>query len=225
MQEELENLENILSTPQKPVAAIIGGSKISSKLSLLNTLIDKVDMMFIGGGMANTFLKAQGKEIGKSICEDDLLETAREIMANAKAKNTEIMLPSDGVVTQEFKENAESRIVSTDNLGDGMMLDIGPKSVLEASAKLQEMKTIVWNGPLGAFEIAPFDTGTIGLARTVASLTAEGKVKSIAGGGDTVAALGKAGLSNSFSYLSTAGGAFLEWLEGKDLPGVAALHE
>lgn len=223
LQEELENIESILNEPERPICAIIGGSKISTKLSLLNTLIDKVDMMFVGGGMANTFLKAQGVNIGKSICEDDLLPIAKEILEKAKSNNCEFILPVDGVVTQEFKEHADSKIVSVENIGDGMMLDIGPKSVNLVMEKLKNMKTVVWNGPLGAFELAPFDAGTVSLARNVASLTSDGSVKSIAGGGDTVSALGKAGLANSFTYLSTAGGAFLEWLEGKELPGVAAL--
>lgn len=225
MQEELENLSTILDAPEKPLAAIIGGSKISSKLSLLDTLIDKVDMMFIGGGMANTFLKAQGHNIGRSICEDNLLDTARDILAKAGEKNCEIVLPVDGVVTREFKEMAESRVVDVQHIGDGMMLDVGPKSVTLAIEKLQNMKTIVWNGPLGAFEITPFDCGTTSLARAVAAMTLEGKVKSITGGGDTVSALARAGVKESFTYLSTAGGAFLEWLEGKELPGVASLYK
>lgn len=225
MEEELGNLETILGEPEKPVAAIIGGSKISTKLALIETLIEKVDLLIIGGGMANTFLKAQGKDIGKSICEDDLLGTARKIMAQADEKNCEILLPIDGVVTKEFKEFAESEILSVDNIpADGMMLDVGPKTTNLAAQKLAKCKTVVWNGPLGAFELQPFDVGTVTLARTVAELTSDGKVKSIAGGGDTVSALSKAGLQNSFTYLSTAGGAFLEWLEGKTLPGVAALY-
>ncbi|PIR32171.1 MAG: phosphoglycerate kinase [Alphaproteobacteria bacterium CG11_big_fil_rev_8_21_14_0_20_44_7] len=225
MQEELENLENILGNPEKPLAAIIGGSKISTKLSLLDNLLDKVDLMVIGGGMANTFLKAQGHNIGKSIYEDDLLDTARAILARAQEKNCEILLPVDGVVTQEFKAYAESSIVGVVNIGDGMMLDIGPKTVSLAQEKLGNMKTIVWNGPLGAFEMPPFESGTVSLARAVAGLTSAGQVKSIAGGGDTVSAFSKAGLTKSFTYLSTAGGAFLEWLEGKELPGVACLRK
>jgi phosphoglycerate kinase len=223
MQEELENLSNILDNPEKPLAAIIGGSKISSKLTLLEALLEKVDLMIIGGGMANTFLKAQGVEIGRSICEDDLLDKAREIMAKAASKNCEILLPIDGVITREFKEMAESRIVDIANIGDAMMLDVGPKTVNLAMQKLQNMKTVVWNGPLGAFEMTPFDCGTTSLARAVAAMTAQGKIKSITGGGDTVSALARAGVKDSFTYLSTAGGAFLEWLEGKELPGVSAL--
>jgi phosphoglycerate kinase len=225
MQEELENLEIILEKPALPLAAIIGGSKISTKLTLLETLLDKVDLMIIGGGMANTFLKAQGANIGRSICEDNLLDTAREILAQAASKNCEILLPIDAVVTREFKEMAESRIVDIADIGDGMMLDVGPKTVNLAMEKLQSMKTVVWNGPLGAFEITPFDCGTTSLARAVAAMTLAGKIKSITGGGDTVSALAKAGVKNSFTYLSTAGGAFLEWLEGKELPGVAALYK
>lgn len=223
MQEELENLHGILETPEPPIAAVIGGSKISSKLTLLDTLLEKVDIMIIGGGMANTFLKARGVNIGRSICEDNLLDTAREIMAKAAAKNCEIILPIDGVVTREFKEMAESRIVDIEYVTDGMLLDVGPKTVNLAMEKLQNVKTVVWNGPLGAFEMTPFDCGTTSLARAVAALTLQGKVKSITGGGDTVSALAKAGVKGSFTYLSTAGGAFLEWLEGKTLPGVAAL--
>jgi phosphoglycerate kinase len=221
MQEELDNLELILTSPEQPVAAIIGGSKISTKLALLETLLEKVQIMVIGGGMANTFLKAQGINIGKSICEDNLLDTARKIMAKAKEKNCEIILPSDAVVAQKFEKYAESRILPVDKISDGMMLDIGPKTVMDAALKLQNVKTVLWNGPMGAFETPPFDVGTISLARVVAALP---NIKSISGGGDTVSALAHAGLTNSFTYISTAGGAFLEWLEGQELPGVTALN-
>lgn len=225
MQEELENLETILGNPQKPMAAIIGGSKVSSKLELLETLLNKVDVMVIGGGMANTFLKAQGKNIGSSLCEDKMLDTAKKIMAAAEKKGCRIVLPVDCVVTKEFKKHAESKIVSADKVTSGMILDIGPKTVQVAAEALANVKTIVWNGPMGAFEFPPFDVGTVSLARVVGALAAEGKIKSISGGGDTVSALSHAALSNSFTYISTAGGAFLEWLEGKDLPGVAALKD
>ncbi len=225
MQDELDNLELILSAPEKPVAAIIGGSKISTKLELLEKLMEKVDLMIIGGGMANTFLKAKGYKTGKSLCEEKLVKTAAKIMAQAKEKNCEIFLPVDGVVTDKFEKYAPSKVVNVDNIGDGMMLDIGPKTVALAAEKLENIKTVVWNGPMGAFEIPPFDVGTVSLARVVAALAAEGKIKSISGGGDTVSALAHAALSESFTYISTAGGAFLEWLEGKDLPGVKSLKE
>ena len=223
MEEELGSLESILGTPQKPVAAIIGGSKVSSKLALLETLLNKVDVMVIGGGMANTFLKAQGKNIGSSLCEDKMLDTAQKILAAAEKKGCKIILPVDCVVTKEFKKHAESKILSADKITEGMILDIGPRTVELAAKALENVKTIVWNGPMGAFEFPPFDVGTVSLARVVGALAAEGKIKSISGGGDTVSALAHSALSESFTYISTAGGAFLEWLEGKDLPGVAAL--
>jgi phosphoglycerate kinase len=219
MQEELENLENILGKPQKPVSAIIGGSKISTKLELLNTLISKVDIMVIGGAMANTFLKAQGKNIGKSLHEANMLATATEILKAAKAKGCEIILPTDVVVAESFKAHAENKILHIDNVKDGLIIDVGPQSVAYAAAQIAKSKTCVWNGPLGAFEHSPFDVGTVSLARSVCALG----IKTIAGGGDTVSALSHAGLTQSFTYLSTAGGAFLEWLEGKELPGVTAL--
>ena len=223
MQEELENLERILGTPKKPVAAIIGGSKISSKLALLESLLAKVDVMIIGGGMANTFLKAKGFNIGSSLCENDLLDTAKKIMAAADKKGCKIILPVDCVVAQEFKKHAPSKILSADKITSGMILDIGPKTVELAARELANVKTILWNGPMGAFELAPFDVGTVSLARVVGALAEEGKIESISGGGDTVSALSHAALTDSFTYISTAGGAFLEWLEGKELPGVAAL--
>ena len=222
MEEELGSLEAALGKPEKPVAAIIGGSKISTKLELLQNLLAKVDVMIIGGGMANTFLKARGVGIGRSIVEDDLLATAKLILREAATKGCEILLPVDGVVVDEFKAYAESRIVGVDNIGDGMMLDVGPQTIAVWADKLAGVKTVIWNGPMGAFELAPFDSGTVSLARVVAALRG---VKSIAGGGDTVAALKHAAVSESFTYISTAGGAFLEWLEGKELPGVAALKK
>lgn len=223
MQEELENLERILGTPKKPVAAIIGGSKISSKLALLESLLAKVDVMIIGGGMANTFLKAKSFNIGSSLCENDLLDTAKKIMAAADKKGCKIILPVDCVVAQEFKKHAPSRILAADKITSGMILDIGPKTVELAAKELANVKTILWNGPMGAFELAPFDVGTVSLARVVGAVAEEGKIESISGGGDTVSALSHAALTDSFTYISTAGGAFLEWLEGKELPGVAAL--
>ncbi len=219
MEEELDTLEKLLDNPQKPMAAIIGGAKISSKLKLLESLINKVQLLIIGGGMANTFLKAQGHEIGKSLCEDDLLDTAKKILKMAKDKGCEILLPVDAVVTNEFKARTASKILPVDKITGGMILDIGPATIALAAEKLKAVKTVIWNGPMGAFELSPFDCGTVSLARVVAGLN----VKSIAGGGDTVAALAHAAVIDNFTYISTAGGAFLEWLEGKTLPGIAAL--
>jgi phosphoglycerate kinase len=225
MQAELEALENALGTPQRPVAAIVGGAKVSTKLDLLRNLIDKVDVLIIGGGMANTFLAALGKPIGKSLAERDLLDTAREVMDRARQKNRRIVLPVDAVVAQKFEANAPSRIVDVDHVGpDDMMLDVGPKSVAQVVALLAEIKTLVWNGPFGAFEMKPFDAGTMAVAKAVAEATRAGKLVSIAGGGDTVAALNTAGIADALTYVSTAGGAFLEWMEGKPLPGVEVLR-
>ena len=224
MQAELEALERALTSPQRPVVAIVGGAKISTKLDLLTNLIAKVNVLIIGGAMANTFLAAQGKQVGKSLAEHDLAETAREILGSAKSKNCEIVLPVDAVVAKKFEAHAPSRVVSADAVGgDDMILDIGPRSVEHTVSVLARAKTLVWNGPFGAFEIEPFDTGTIAVAEAAAELTAAGKLVSVAGGGDTVAALNAAGVSDRLTYLSTAGGAFLEWLEGKSLPGVEAL--
>ncbi len=225
MQAELEMLGNVLEKPQRPLAAIVGGAKISTKLDLLGNLIEKVDVLIIGGGMANTFLAAQGKDMGKSLCETDLLPTAREIMKAAKQKRREFVLPVDAVVAQKFEANAASRVVDVDHIGaDDMMLDIGPKSVGQVVSALARTKTLVWNGPFGAFEIEPFDNATIEVAETAAELTEAGKLVTVAGGGDTVAALNAAGVADRLTYVSTAGGAFLEWLEGKPLPGVEALR-
>ena len=225
MQAELEMLGNVLEKPQRPLAAIVGGAKISTKLDLLGNLIEKVDVLIIGGGMANTFLAAQGKDMGKSLCETDLLPTAREIMKAAKQKRREFVLPVDAVVAQKFEANAASRVVDVDHIGaDDMMLDIGPKSVGQVVSALARTKTLVWNGPFGAFEIEPFDNATIEVAETAAELTEAGKLVTVAGGGDTVAALNAAGVAERLTYVSTAGGAFLEWLEGKPLPGVEALR-
>jgi phosphoglycerate kinase len=204
---------------------VVGGAKVSTKLELLSNLIEKVDMLVIGGGMANTFLAAQGVDVGKSLCEHDLAETAREIMAKAEAQDCRLLLPTDVVVAEEFAANAASRVMRAgDMMGNGMILDAGPESVAAVKAAFAEAKTLIWNGPLGAFEIEPFDAATNAAAAEAAALTAAGKLISVAGGGDTVAALNKAGAAERFTYISTAGGAFLEWMEGKTLPGVAALE-
>ncbi len=225
MQAELDALGAALRTPKKPVLAVVGGAKISSKLDLIGNLSARVDGLIIGGGMANTFLAAKGVDIGKSLCEHDLLETARRMTEEAARHGCEIILPIDVVVASEFATGAASRIVSLDAVGsDDMVLDIGPESVADLNARLDKAATLVWNGPLGAFEIAPFDAGTNAVAQHAASLTRDGKLISVAGGGDTVAALVHAGAADDFTYVSTAGGAFLEWLEGKDLPGVKVLR-
>jgi phosphoglycerate kinase len=225
MQAEIEALSKALDQPVRPVAAVVGGAKISSKLELLGNLTKKVDYLIIGGGMANTFLAAQGKKVGKSLSEPDLFDTAREILANASANKCQIVLPVDAVVAKEFKAHAPSRVVSVDEVGDDeMILDAGPRSVAEVEAVLAKAKTLVWNGPFGAFELEPFDAATNAVARDAARLTTEGKLLSVAGGGDTVSALNHAGVAEKFTYVSTAGGAFLEWLEGKVLPGVEALR-
>jgi phosphoglycerate kinase len=225
MQAELEALGAVLEKPQRPLAAIVGGAKISTKLDLLGNLIEKVDVLIIGGGMANTFLAAEGKAMGKSLCETDLLPVAREIMEKAKQKRRQIVLPVDAVVAQKFEANAPSHVVDVDQIGAAeMMLDIGPKSVGHVVAVLARTKTLVWNGPFGAFEIEPFDNATIEVAEAAAELSEAGKLVTVAGGGDTVAALNAAGVADRFTYVSTAGGAFLEWLEGKPLPGVEALR-
>lgn len=225
MQAEIEALAKALETPERPVLAVVGGAKVSSKLELLGNLVKKVDILVIGGGMANTFLAAQGKAVGKSLCEHDLLDTARSVLATAKASGCEIVLPVDAVVASEFKAHAPSRTVSVDQIGEAdMMLDIGAASVKTVAAKLATAKTLVWNGPFGAFELEPFDAGTNAVAHEAARLTKAGKLLSVAGGGDTVSALNHAGAADDFTYVSTAGGAFLEWLEGKPLPGVDALR-
>ena len=225
MQAELEALGKALEAPQRPVVAIVGGAKISTKLDLLGNLISRVDVLIIGGAMANTFLAAQGKAVGKSLVEKDLADTARDILANASAENCEIVLPVDAIVAKEFKANAPSRAVSVDAVAsDEMILDIGHKSIEHVVSVLARAKTLVWNGPFGAFEMEPFDNGTVEVAEAAAELTAAGKLVSVAGGGDTVAALNAAGVSDRFTYVSTAGGAFLEWMEGKALPGVEVLR-
>jgi phosphoglycerate kinase len=225
MQAELEALGKALESPVRPVAALVGGAKISTKLDLLQNLIQKVDLLVLGGGMANTFLAANGAKVGKSLCETDMFETARAISEKAKKLGCKILLPSDVAVAKEFKAGAESRILSSSAIPeDEMALDIGPDAVKEIAAELAKCKTLVWNGPLGAFEIAPFDKATTAVAKEVAQLTQSGAILSVAGGGDTVAALAHAGVADQVSYLSMAGGAFLEWLEGKELPGVKALE-
>lgn len=224
MQTELEALDKALGNPKRPVCAIVGGAKVSTKLDLLGNLVGKVDKLIIGGGMANTFLHAQGIGIGKSLAEKDLAATALDILEKARTAKCTVLLPIDVVVAGEFKADAPSQAVDTSSCPDDkMILDVGPQSIALYQAELAECTTVVWNGPLGAFEIKPFDTGTAALARDVARLTQAGKLLSVAGGGDTVAALAAAGVEEKFSYVSTAGGAFLEWMEGKTLPGVAAL--
>jgi phosphoglycerate kinase len=225
MQAELDALAKVLETPTRPLAAIVGGAKVSTKLDLLGNLLAKVDVLIIGGGMANTFLAARGEAVGKSLCERDLLPTARDILAQAKVRGREIVLPVDAVVAKTFAANAPSRVVAVDAVGaDEMILDIGPRSIEHVCSVLARVRTLVWNGPFGAFELEPFDTGTVEVAEAAAELTAAGKLVTVAGGGDTVAALNAASATDRFSYVSTAGGAFLEWLEGKSLPGVEVLR-
>ena len=220
MQSELEALEKALGKPERPVVAVVGGAKVSTKLELLGNLIDKVDTLVIGGGMANTFLAAQGIEVGKSLCEHDLAETAREIMRKAEAGKCIILLPTDVVIAREFKPGAAYEIVPADACPpDAMILDAGPATVARIVAIFADARTLVWNGPLGAFEVPPFNAATDAAARQAATLTRAGTLLSVAGGGDTVAALNASGSAEAFTYVSTAGGAFLEWLEGKTPPG------
>ncbi|MBN9282063.1 MAG: phosphoglycerate kinase, partial [Hyphomicrobium denitrificans] len=213
-----------LEKPQRPTAALVGGAKVSTKIPVLTNLVAKVDKLIIGGGMANTFLQAAGTNVGKSLAEPEFAETAREILAKAKEKGCEIILPVDAVIAREFKEGAASEVVAIDDVpADAMILDVGPKSVAHVTDMLAGTKTLLWNGPMGAFEIAPFGEGTFAVARAAESLPKAGKLVSVAGGGDTVAALNAANVTDEFTYVSTAGGAFLEWLEGRELPGIAAL--
>ena len=224
MQREMEALTAALDDPERPVCAIVGGSKISTKLELLGNLVAKVDVLVIGGAMANTFLAANGVNVGRSLQEADMHETAREISAIAREHGCEIVLPVDAVTATEFRENPPIRTVPIDEIpADAMMLDVGPKTVALLIARLASFRTLVWNGPLGAFETAPFDAATVALAHAVADATDAGRLRSVAGGGDTVAALRHAGVVDRMSYVSTAGGAFLEWMEGKVLPGILAL--
>ena len=225
LQAELEAFEKVLDKPARPLTAIVGGAKISTKLDLLGHLLQKVDVLIIGGAMANTFLMAQGKNVGRSLVERDLLHSAQTILAEAKSAKREILLPVDAVIAEKFEALAPSRVVDIDHVGEtDMILDIGPRSVEQVVSVLARSKTLVWNGPFGAFEMEPFDNGTVEVAEAVAELTTAGKLVSVAGGGDTVAALNVAGVTDRLTYVSTAGGAFLEWLEGKALPGVEVLR-
>jgi phosphoglycerate kinase len=224
MEAELDALDKALGNPEHPVAAVVGGAKVSTKLDVLKHLVAQVDHLIIGGGMANTFLAARGVDVGKSLCEHDLTGTAEEIMDAADKARCIVHLPYDVVVAKEFKPNPATRTVNVHEVAaDEMILDIGPAATEALADVLKNCRTLVWNGPLGAFETPPFDTATVALAKTAAALTKEGSLVSVAGGGDTVAALNQAGVADDFSFVSTAGGAFLEWMEGKELPGVAAL--
>jgi phosphoglycerate kinase len=224
MEAELEALSKVLENPQHPVAALVGGAKVSTKIDILSNLVDKSDVIIIGGAMANTFIFAQGINVGKSLCEPKMAVQALDIISRAKKAACEIILPIDVAVAEKFSEGTDHKIVPLDMIpSDWMVLDFGPASIANLTTRLNECKTLLWNGPLGAFEIAPFDLGTNAIAWAAARQTEKGHLLSVAGGGDTVAALANAGVTNDFSYISTAGGAFLEWIEGKDLPGVAAL--
>ncbi len=226
MQEELSALAKALDKPERPVIALVGGSKISTKLDLLNNLISKVNVLALGGGMANTFLQAKGLSVGKSLYEPEMLNTARIIMTKAEQKGCTILLPEDVVVADEMKPNAGAQTVSAGDVPEGkMILDLGPKTAARLVEMLKACRTVVWNGPLGVFELPPFDFATNEIARAVAELTRAGKIMSVGGGGDTVAALAHAGVTGDIGYVSTAGGAFLEWMEGKELPGVVALEK
>ena len=225
MEAELKALQAALGNPEHPVAAVVGGAKVSSKLDVLTHLVTKVDQLIIGGGMANTFLAARGVDVGKSLCEHDLADTANAILDAADKAGCTVHLPYDVVTSKEFRANPAIRIVNVHEVAaDEMILDIGPAAVEALADVLKNCRTLVWNGPLGAFEMEPFDAATVALAKTAAALTKEGSLISVAGGGDTVAALAHAGVTQDFSFISTAGGAFLEWMEGKPLPGVEALH-
>ncbi len=226
MQAEIEALSKALEKPDHPVLAVVGGAKVSTKLDLLGNLVSKVDVLVIAGGMANTFLAAKGVHVGKSLCEHDLVGTARDILAKAEAVRCAIVLPIDVTVAREFKAYADNRVTGIDDVHDDeMILDIGPASIKDVATRLAQAKTLVWNGPFGAFELAPFDRGTTGVAQEAGRLAKSGALLAVAGGGDTVSALNHAGVADDFTYVSTAGGAFLEWLEGKPLPGVDALRK
>ncbi|MEZ5894873.1 MAG: phosphoglycerate kinase [Parvularculaceae bacterium] len=226
MERELDYLTAALANPERPLMCVVGGAKVSSKIELLLNLVGKADVLVVGGGMANTFLFAKGISVGKSLCEPDLAPTAREIMAQAADHDCEILLPVDVVVAKEFKEGAEHAVKPVDAVDpDEMILDIGPDSVDAIADRIEKAKTLVWNGPLGAFETRPFDTATVEAARFAAKRVNDAGLVAVAGGGDTVAALAHAQVEDDFTYVSTAGGAFLEWLEGKELPGVAALKK
>lgn len=228
MEAELSALEKALSKPERPVGAVVGGAKVSTKIALLENLVNRLDTLVIGGGMANTFLGAMGADLGASLSEPDFFDTARDILAQAEKAGCRVILPQDGLVAKEFAAGAAHRTAALDADSmlepEEMVLDAGPASIDTVTTAFADLKTLIWNGPLGAFEIAPFDTATVAAARRAAELTREGKLISVAGGGDTVAALNKAGAADDFTYISTAGGAFLEWMEGKTLPGVAALE-
>lgn len=225
MEAELKALEAALGKPEHPVAAVVGGAKVSSKLDVLNNLVTKVDHLIIGGGMANTFLAARGVHVGKSLCEHDLADTANAILDAADVAGCTVHLPYDVIVAKEFRANPPVRTANVHEVAeDEMILDVGPAAVEALADVLKTCRTLVWNGPMGAFEIEPFDAATVSLARTAAALTKEGSLVSVAGGGDTVAALAHAGVTQDFTFISTAGGAFLEWMEGKELPGVKALE-
>ena len=227
MQAELSALEAALSKPERPVGAVVGGAKVSTKIALLENLVNRLDLLVIGGGMANTFLAAQGAQLGASLSEPDFFDTARDIMAQAAKAGCRVLLPVDGLVAREFKEGAAHEVVqlNTDTVleADQMVLDAGPETIAQIRAAFEGLKTLIWNGPMGAFEIKPFDTATVAAAQVAAARTRDGGLISVAGGGDTVAALNQANAADDFTYISTAGGAFLEWMEGKTLPGVAAL--
>ncbi len=226
MEEEVNALTSVLATPATPLTAIVGGSKVSTKLELLSNLLARVDNLIIGGAMATTFLYAQGHDVGASLCEREMAETARSILAAAKESNCRILLPVDAVVANQFKPHAPSIVCNVNAIpSSGMILDIGPRALMEIASVIAESKTLVWNGPVGAFETAPFDGSTVQIARMVAAASRAGTLHSVAGGGDTVSALAHSGLSGELSYLSTAGGAFLEWLEGKELSGITALMQ
>lgn len=226
MQREIDHLVAALEKPERPVIALVGGAKVSTKIDLLQNLVKKVDILFVGGGMANTLLFAQGVEVGKSLCEKDLVDTARMILANAEESGCKIMLPSDVVLAKEFAPNPETRLAAVSDVqGDEMILDCGPATVTALSLAMDGAKTLIWNGPLGAFETPPFHAATVAAANQAAKLAREDGLVAVAGGGDTVAALNQAGVADDFTFISTAGGAFLEWMEGKQLPGVGVLVE
>ncbi len=226
MQAELEHLAQALESPKRPVAALVGGAKVSTKLALLGNLVDKVQVLIVGGAMANTFLLAQGHDVGKSLCERDMTDTAADILAQAKAAGCDVLLPEDVVTAPALDPGVATAVCANDAVpADSLILDAGPNATAKIIARLGECRTLVWNGPLGAFEVPPFDEATVKVAQAAAELTDQGRLLTVAGGGDTVAALSHAGVAERFTYISTAGGAFLEWLEGKQLPGVVALEE
>ena len=224
MMEEIEALRSVLDRPEKPVAAIVGGAKVSSKIPLLTNLLSNVDFLIIGGGMANTFLLASGLSVGKSLAEPKLIDVARNIVIRAEKAGCEIVLPSDVVVADEFKAGSRHCLTAVETVPDGgMILDIGPRAIADLTSRLEQVRTLLWNGPLGAFELDPFGNATFAIAQAAGKLTEANSLMTVAGGGDTVAALNAAGVTDDFTYVSTAGGAFLEWLEGRELPGIAAL--